>query len=44
MSAATVPDDSTVSANALKPTGRPAKRDISNPCKPSSMYSSTLAG
>ena len=42
--ASTEADDSTVSARALNPTGSPAKRDIANPWRPSSMYSSTLAG
>ena len=37
-------DDSTVSASALKPTAQPEKRDIAQPCRPSSIYSCTLQG
>ena len=37
-------EDSTVSASALKPTAQPEKRDIAQPCRPSSRYSCTLQG
>ena len=37
-------DDSTVSASALNATAHPEKRDMAQPCSPSSRYSCTLQG